>query len=1314
MPCRLVHFLCLVAISTALAPTITTAADPELERRLQAADLDTLAAEVLTKGDPQRGALLFFKSAAACSQCHVGGAKASPLGPDIASLGSDQKIDATYIVESILQPSKSIRKGYETVSILTDEGQVISGLIVNETDQQITLRSSTDLSKETVIPTETVENKRINKQSLMPAGLVGSLNDRREFLDLARYVYEVASGGKPRQAQLQPAAADLLVVDDTADLDHAGIIRSLGTTDLQAGQQIFNGHCKNCHGIDGNTPTLPTARAFGSQKLKFGADPYSMLQTLTTGAGLMAPMQHLSPKQRYQVIHYIRQSLMRGRNPEFTAADESYLASLPKGTGTGQRLPDGDRDFGPVLGSQIGNDVNVALTFRLPGDVSVGYDMHRLRVVDAWQGGFLDLSQTQHYLQRGERMPQIKGDRITGLGSWSWAYRDSLSDDAFEIPTGSKPDRGPIDTSIGSFEGYYLHGEKAVLRYTMHQRSILETIDANQLGPVQLLQHTLRVGPGDKPLRLTVGQMSVKKASAQSEAFWPAGLITDRNSTELMTSGSASDSLPIVTGQTAAKAAKESFTNQTVHIVKGKQATELDLGTPNRSVIVRFRADGTGTLISSGPEKGKWEANGKSLFIRGNRLVFDIGWVGAIDSGKPVRDGKWHEAALVVRDDITKLYVDGKLAAERKEFRRPAEKKHVLKIGATATNFGGDFQGTIDWVKILDRALTADEIKSLQPNQPQQVDAIGNVLFDWKPESDAPTEPAAPKTEPSLTENQSAFAASVDGQVDGLQWDVFPSGRVVLTIPPAKTSRLVRVHRCSTETDALIGPQYTDSDPTKLRSTLADVLALAKEAPRLDPAELTEGGPRRWSQELVVEGKLGEPINGYALDTVPVPDSNPWNAWLRTSAVDFLSDGRAVVSTHGGDVFLVDGIDDKLDRVVWKRYVSGLFEPFGLRVIDDVIYVTCRDGLKRLHDYNGDDEVDFVECFWNDDDVSSMFHAYNFDLQTDSEGYFYFAKAGQYTKHHRPGTIMRIPPDGGKVDIVAWGLRTPNGMGKLFDDRFTVSDNQGPWMPAGKISLIKRNGFYGNMPLNKEQDAWLRGRYEGELPTTFDQPIIWMPQELDNSCGGQVWSTDERFGPLSNRLIHSSFGKGWLYYMSLQEVGDQAQSSIVALPHQWDAGVMRLRVNPADGQVYGTGLSGWQGPRGGKDGCLQRLRYTGKASRLIDDVKVVQGGIVLRFNFDLDQASATDPDSYQSAMWNYLWSRRYGSDQFSVNNPDQKGRDKLTIAKCIPLDNQTVRLDIPDLKVCNQLLMKVKLKDRDGQAFVEDLYLTINAIPEGE
>ena len=42
------------------------------------------------------------------------------------------------------------------------------------------------------------------------------------------------------------------------------------------------------------------------------------------------------------------------------------------------------------------------------------------------------------------------------------------------------------------------------------------------------------------------------------------------------------------------------------------------------------------------------------------------------------------------------------------------------------------------------------------------------------------------------------------------------------------------------------------------------------------------------------------------------------------------------------------------------------------------------------------------------------------DLQTDSKGNFYFAKAGQYTQHHRPGTIMRIPPEGGRTEVIAW------------------------------------------------------------------------------------------------------------------------------------------------------------------------------------------------------------------------------------------------------------------------------------------------------
>lgn len=267
-------------------------------------------------------------------------------------------------------------------------------------------------------------------------------------------------------------------------------------------------------------------------------------------------------------------------------------------------------------------------------------------------------------------------------------------------------------------------------------------------------------------------------------------------------------------------------------------------------------------------------------------------------------------------------------------------------------------------------------------------------------------------------------------------------------------------------------------------------------------------------------------------------------------------------------------------------------------------------------------------------------------------------------------------------------------------------------MPAGKISLIKPDSFLGNMPINDEQTRWLKERHGGKLPETFDEPIVWTPQELDNSCGGQIWVDDKRFGPLSGRLLHSSFGKGWLYYLSLQDVKEKTQASIIALPHQWDAGVMRLRVNPADGQLYGTGLSGWQGPAQGKDGCLQRLRYTGEPVKMVDNVRVVAGGLELCFSFAVDPKSACDSQSWRGEMWDYLWSKQYGSDQYSVLRRGEKGRDVLSVKNIRLIDDRTVLLSIPDLKVCDQMSLEMNFTDAAGNRFIEHLYQTIHAVPE--
>jgi len=64
------------------------------------------------------------------------------------------------------------------------------------------------------------------------------------------------------------------------------------------------------------------------------------------------------------------------------------------------------------------------------------------------------------------------------------------------------------------------------------------------------------------------------------------------------------------------------------------------------------------------------------------------------------------------------------------------------------------------------------------------------------------------------------------------------------------------------------------------------------------------------------------------------------------------------------------------------------------------------------------------------------------------------------------------------------------------------------------------------------------------------------------------------------RLIHSSFGKGWLLLPFVARgCRSKPKRSLSLCLIQWGAGVMRFAGNPADGQLYGSRLSGWQGPR---------------------------------------------------------------------------------------------------------------------------------------
>lgn len=132
------------------------------------------------------------------------------------------------------------------------------------------------------------------------------------------------------------------------------------------------------------------------------------------------------------------------------------------------------------------------------------------------------------------------------------------------------------------------------------------------------------------------------------------------------------------------------------------------------TVMARFTSTGGGTLFSKCPLSGDWAPNAKALFIRDGSLVFDVGWLGAMDGGDRVDDGKPHVAVLSQVGPKTSLWLDGKRVAEREGFLRPDVAGHVFKVGRASPNFAGDFVGgQIESVRVWQRALAADEARKL-------------------------------------------------------------------------------------------------------------------------------------------------------------------------------------------------------------------------------------------------------------------------------------------------------------------------------------------------------------------------------------------------------------------------------------------------------------------------------------------------------------------------------------------------------------------------------------------------------------------------
>ncbi|MHC4995913.1 MAG: DUF6797 domain-containing protein, partial [Planctomycetota bacterium] len=282
------------------------------------------------------------------------------------------------------------------------------------------------------------------------------------------------------------------------EIDHAGLVRGWNNGVKKLSQEVYQQVCQNCHG-DLNLPgSLPNALRFIEGEFQNGNEPYTMYQTITRGWRQMAPQLQLTPREKYAVIHYIREHFIKPHNREryFNVTDD-YLDTLPKGDSPGpapvKRTPWSDTDYGPFLmgtfelanaedrknpwpkGAQpdyVAPDANIAfkaIAVRLdegPGGVSrgkawVAFEHDTLRVAGAWTGGgFIDWHginfDGKHVARpRTDGAPLFETSDVPG-----WANpQTGRFDDARGVRLDGRR-YGPLPREWGQYKGLYRHGDK--------------------------------------------------------------------------------------------------------------------------------------------------------------------------------------------------------------------------------------------------------------------------------------------------------------------------------------------------------------------------------------------------------------------------------------------------------------------------------------------------------------------------------------------------------------------------------------------------------------------------------------------------------------------------------------------------------------------------------------------------------------------------------------------------------------------------------------------------------------------------------------
>jgi hypothetical protein len=429
---------------------------------------------------------------------------------------------------------------------------------------------------------------------------------------------------------------------------------------------------------------------------------------------------------------------------------------------------------------------------------------------------------------------------------------------------------------------------------------------------------------------------------------------------------------------------------------------------------------------------------------------------------------------------------------------------------------------------------------------------------------------------------------------------------------------------------------------------------------------------------------------------------------LRVSGMALRGANELLLTTWDGDLFAIDlqTLPEK-GKPELRHLARNLAEPMGLAVAEGRIFVTEKNEATELIDEDGDGFFETYRCVSHEWPCTMDYHEYLFGAVV-KEGQLYFSSSvamGQRGTDNRQaylrGSVVKVDVDTGETEIVAGGLRTPDGMGVGPGGSILITDNQGEWLPGNKLIHLQPEAFYQF----RSRQPWHPFDREQATP-----PAVWLPQGEIAASPTQPILMPESWGPYAGQVLFGDATFGGLQRAFLEEVEGVVQGA--AFPFsQGFRHLFHRFVFTEGGELYAGGIA-----RGSDQefihrvSGLTRIRYTGKDVFEPLAVRVKSNGLEIEFSQPLEAGSGWNPAGYHVAQWGYQSTQTYGGNKI---------RHRLAEVRSatVSADGRRVFLELPGMKEGEVVHVRLPhdMPSASGQAlWAGEFWYTVNRIPQGQ